>query len=59
MAEIQKTAKSTFRPRAKCKKRQNQRFRHGRNAKNGKNYVSAAGNIVTANDGRHVNPYGC
>ena len=27
--------------------------------KNSKIYVSAAGNIVTANDGGHVNPYGC
>ena len=40
MDEMQKTAKSTFRPRAKCKNRQNLRFAHGRNTKNAKNYVS-------------------
>ena len=56
MAEIQKSAKSTFRPRTKCRRRQNLRFAHGRNAKNGKINVSATGNIVTANDGKHVNP---
>ena len=38
---MQKTAKSTFRPRTKCKKQQNLRFAHGRNAENGKIYVSA------------------
>ena len=38
---MQKTAKSTFRPRAKCKNRQNLRFAHGRNAENGKIYVSS------------------
>ena len=56
--EMQKTAKTTFRPRAKCGNRQKLRFAHGRNAKNGKINVSATGNIVTANDGKHVNPYG-
>ena len=39
--EMQKTAKSTFRPRTKCKNQQNLRFRHGGNTKNGKIYVSA------------------
>ena len=38
---MQKTAKSTFRPRAKCRKQQNLRFAHGRNAENGKINVSA------------------
>ena len=39
--EMQKTAKSTFRPRAKYKKREKLSFAHGRNAKNGKIYVSS------------------
>ena len=42
---MQKTAKSTFRPRAKCKNRQNLRFAHGRNTKNAKNYVSPTGEM--------------
>ena len=42
---MQKTAKSTFRPRAKYKKREKLRFAHGRNAKISKIYVSATAEI--------------
>ena len=39
-SDERKTRKMTFRPRTKCKKQQNLRFVHGRNAENGKIYVS-------------------
>ena len=42
---MQKSAKSTFRPRAKYKKREKLRFAHGRNAENGKIYVSPTGEM--------------
>ena len=40
-SDERKTRKMTFRPRTKCKKQQNLRFVHGRNAKNSKIYVSS------------------
>ena len=39
-SDERKMIKMTFRPRTKCRKRQNLRFAHGRNAKIGKIYVS-------------------
>ena len=44
-SDERKMRKMTFPPRRKCKKRQNLRFAHGRNAKNAKNYVSSTGEI--------------
>ncbi|WP_314809830.1 hypothetical protein [Segatella oris] len=40
-SDEQKTEKIDFRPCPKSKKRQKQRFGHGRKLKNGENYVSA------------------
>ena len=44
-SDERKMIKMTFRPRMKCKKQQNLRFAHGRNAENGKIYVSATAEI--------------
>lgn len=40
-SDEQKTEKIDFRPRPKSKKRQKQRFGHGRKTKNGENCISA------------------
>ena len=44
-SDERKTRKMTLRPRPKCRKRQNLRFAHGRNAKNAKIYVSPTGEM--------------